>query len=70
MNKSPVVCSGVERHKKLHGGGKKHPLMIKLKVALVISRAFGSLGVNMALTIELCRFTQNRRAVVIRGKLF
>lgn len=42
------VCSVIERHNKLHCGGKKHPLMIKLKVALVISRAFGSLGVNMA----------------------
>lgn len=42
--------------------------MIKLKVALVTS--FGSEGVNMVKTIELRRFTQNGRAVVIRGDLF
>ena len=44
--------------KKLSLGGKKHPLMIELKVALVI-RTFGSLGVNIMLTVEGCSFTEN-----------
>lgn len=34
----------------LHRGGKKHPLMNQIKVALVTSRAFGSLGVNLTNT--------------------
>lgn len=41
------MCSVIERHNNLSHGGEKYPLIIKFRVALVISRAFGSLSVNI-----------------------